>query len=229
MAKRKGSEGIIEDAILLGAPVSAHVQSWKDFSKVVNGKIVNGYCRGDWLLKFLYRTSSATMKIAGLQPIKWDDRRMCNVDLSSVVSGHMDYGNKMDTILKAVGVRTTDEIIDESRLRKSRSDLPKVRRMSTGKKLKLKSKSDSDIFSIHSIPLIPASCMQRDRSQSLDSVLSQSSTSASLNPEDLKTSDLGLSPLFFNAPKTEKSFNLKAEISQDANILVPDTWNWNAW
>lgn len=41
--------------------------------------------RGDWLLKFVYRTSSATMNIAGLQPIQWKDRRMRNLDLSNVV------------------------------------------------------------------------------------------------------------------------------------------------
>ncbi|CAL1292715.1 unnamed protein product [Larinioides sclopetarius] len=45
MAKRKDCEGIIEDAIMLGAPVTAHAQSWQELSKVVNGRIVNGYCR----------------------------------------------------------------------------------------------------------------------------------------------------------------------------------------
>lgn len=42
--------------------------------------------RGDWLLSFVYRTSSAQLNVAGLQPIGLDDRRMVNVDLSSVVS-----------------------------------------------------------------------------------------------------------------------------------------------
>lgn len=41
--------------------------------------------RGDWLLRFVYRTSSATRKIAGLQPVAWRDRRIHNFDLSSVV------------------------------------------------------------------------------------------------------------------------------------------------
>ena len=42
---------------------------------------------GDWLLQFVYRTASVQMiDIAGLEPIKWDDRRMVNVDLTEIVS-----------------------------------------------------------------------------------------------------------------------------------------------
>lgn len=49
--------------------------------------IDNGfYFRSDWLLKFLFRTSSATFTIAGLQAVQWKDRRMHNVDLTDVVS-----------------------------------------------------------------------------------------------------------------------------------------------
>ena len=40
-----GSEGLIEDVVLLGAPVSGDAKSWKPFSKIVAGKIVNGYSR----------------------------------------------------------------------------------------------------------------------------------------------------------------------------------------
>ncbi|EEC07082.1 transmembrane and coiled-coil domain-containing protein, putative, partial [Ixodes scapularis] len=125
MAKRKGCEGIIEDAVLLGAPVPAHKEEWKPMARVVSGRIVNGYCRGDWLLKFLHRTSSATLKIAGLQAIRWNNRRMFNVDLSDVVSGHTDYVKKMDIILKAVGIQTCDDVFDvDSNMRKSKSYAP---------------------------------------------------------------------------------------------------------
>ena len=43
-------------------------------------------CRGDWLLKFLYRTASVQYTIAGLMAIEWEDRRMNNIDLTDVVS-----------------------------------------------------------------------------------------------------------------------------------------------
>uniref|UniRef100_A0A8B9PZ88 Transmembrane and coiled-coil domains 4 n=1 Tax=Apteryx owenii TaxID=8824 RepID=A0A8B9PZ88_APTOW len=113
MAQEKDSQGIIEDAVLLGAPVEGEAKHWKALTKVVSGRIINGYCRGDWLLGFVYRTSSVQLNVAGLQPVNLDDRRMVNVDLSSVVSGHLDYMKQMDTILKAVGIKTKECRLEE--------------------------------------------------------------------------------------------------------------------
>ncbi|GFX59581.1 transmembrane and coiled-coil domain-containing protein 4 [Trichonephila clavipes] len=220
MAKRKDCEGIVEDAILLGAPVSGHPQNWHDLAKVVNGRIVNGYCK----------TSSVSMKIAGLQAIKWSDRRMCNVDLSSVVSGHMDYANKMDTILKAVGVRTTDEIVDEFKLRKSRSDMPKTQRVSTSRqRFRQRSKSASAINFTCDVP--PRTSVSRDRSLSLDSAMSRSSTNSMmvLNPSGLKTPDSRLSPLPFTRPNSREFTPLEEELPKEFDLVVPDNWEWNAW
>ncbi|XP_063559897.1 transmembrane and coiled-coil domain-containing protein 4 isoform X2 [Gorilla gorilla gorilla] len=106
MAQEKDCQGIIEDVILLGAPVEGEAKHWEPFRKVVSGRIINGYCRGDWLLSFMYRTSSVQLRVAGLQPVLLQDRRVENVDLTSVVSGHLDYAKQMDAILKAVGIRT---------------------------------------------------------------------------------------------------------------------------
>ncbi|XP_060614808.2 transmembrane and coiled-coil domain-containing protein 4 [Anolis sagrei] len=109
MAKEEDCRGIVEDVVLLGAPVEGDAKHWKPLARVVSGRIINGFCRGDWLLRFVYRTSSVKLNVAGLQPVDLDDRRMMNVDLSSVVSGHLDYMKQMDTILKAVGIRTKEE------------------------------------------------------------------------------------------------------------------------
>nr|XP_045754508.1 transmembrane and coiled-coil domain-containing protein 4 isoform X2 [Mirounga angustirostris] len=84
MAQEKDCQGIIEDVVLLGAPVEGEAKHWEPFRKVVSGRIINGYCRGDWLLSFVYRTSSAQLHVAGLQPVLLQDRRVENVDLSSV-------------------------------------------------------------------------------------------------------------------------------------------------
>ncbi|CAL1605499.1 unnamed protein product [Knipowitschia caucasica] len=108
LANEQDSEGMVEDVVLLGAPVEGSEKAWKKMTRVVAGKIVNGYCRGDWLLGFLYRSSSAQLSVAGLQPINVQDRRIINVDLSSVVKGHLDYMRQMDTILVAVGVPTNE-------------------------------------------------------------------------------------------------------------------------
>ncbi|KAE8293147.1 Transmembrane and coiled-coil domain-containing protein 4 [Larimichthys crocea] len=108
LANDQGSEGVVEDVVLLGAPVDGTEKAWERMTRVVAGKIVNGYCRGDWLLGFLYRSSAAQLSVAGLQPINIQDRRIINVDLSSVVNGHLDYMRQMDTILVAVGVPTKE-------------------------------------------------------------------------------------------------------------------------
>ncbi|KAG9467379.1 hypothetical protein GDO78_015058 [Eleutherodactylus coqui] len=113
LAQEAGTEGIIEDVVLLGAPVEGDAKKWKPLTCVVAGRIINGYCRGDWLLSFVYRSSSVKLSVAGLQPVDLDDRRMVNVDLSSVVNGHLDYMKQMDTILKAVGIKTKECRLEE--------------------------------------------------------------------------------------------------------------------
>ncbi|XP_061189624.1 transmembrane and coiled-coil domain-containing protein 4-like [Saccostrea echinata] len=112
MVKRKGCEGIVEDVVLLGAPVSGSVKQWEKLSHVVAGRIINGYTKGDWLLKFLFRTANVHFTtVAGLGPVKWNNRRMHNIDLSDVVSGHRDYMKQLPTILKVVGIRTKEAMV----------------------------------------------------------------------------------------------------------------------
>ncbi|XP_061040808.1 transmembrane and coiled-coil domain-containing protein 4 isoform X4 [Eubalaena glacialis] len=106
MAQEKDCQGIIEDVVLLGAPVEGEAKHWEPFRKVVSGRIINGYCSGDWLLSFVYRTSSVKLRVAGLQPVLLQDKKVENVDLSSMVSGHLDYARQMGVILKAVGIHT---------------------------------------------------------------------------------------------------------------------------
>lgn len=113
LASRKDSEGMIGDIVLLGAPVTASVDQWQPLGRVISGKIINGYSSSDWLLKFLYRTSSAAIRVAGLQEIRWDDRRVKNVDLTPIVNGHMDYSKKLTEILNYVGIRTVVNIEDD--------------------------------------------------------------------------------------------------------------------
>ncbi|XP_078281425.1 transmembrane and coiled-coil domain-containing protein 4 isoform X2 [Rhinoraja longicauda] len=108
LLQEKDSEGIIEDVVLLGAPVEGGAKHWKPLTRVVAGRIINGYSRGDWLLNFVYRSSSIQLNVAGLQPIVMNNDKMINVDLSSIVNGHLDYMKQMDTILKAVGVKTKE-------------------------------------------------------------------------------------------------------------------------
>lgn len=45
MSKDKKGQGIIEDVVLLGAPVAGSPKEWKQMSKIVSGRIINGYCK----------------------------------------------------------------------------------------------------------------------------------------------------------------------------------------
>lgn len=43
--------------VLLGAPVTASPNQWQQISQVVGGRIINGYCNSDWLLRLGFYTS----------------------------------------------------------------------------------------------------------------------------------------------------------------------------
>ncbi|XGW10592.1 hypothetical protein V3C99_012245 [Haemonchus contortus] len=104
MSKRSESAGIIEDVILLGAPVSASPKQWEQLCTVVGGRVINGYCETDWLLRFLYRTMSVQFTIAGTGPVVHKNRKIFNYNLSHIVKGHLDYSRKLSEVLAAVGV-----------------------------------------------------------------------------------------------------------------------------
>jgi hypothetical protein len=103
MSKRPDAYGIVEDVYLLGAPVAGTSSEWALVCRVVGGRLVNGYSSSDWLLKFLYRTMSAQLSIAGTAPV----RGVVNFDLTHIVKGHMDYRRKLRECLVAVGCPVT--------------------------------------------------------------------------------------------------------------------------
>lgn len=136
LAELGRSEGIIQDAIMLGAPVTNKKSQWEKCERVVAGRIVNGYCGGDWLLRFLYRTLSMTTGVAGLMPI--DSVRVTNIDVSSIISGHTEYSDKLVEVIQFVGLKTraTEALDDEGVLKKSTSDYSCVK-VQTGAELNL--------------------------------------------------------------------------------------------
>ncbi|CAG5092958.1 Similar to TMCO4: Transmembrane and coiled-coil domain-containing protein 4 (Homo sapiens) [Cotesia congregata] len=147
LAEVGNAEGIIQDAIMLGAPVTDKSNQWEKCSRVVAGKIINGYCNTDWLLRFLYRTLSMATGVAGLAEVKCP--RVTNIDLTSIISGHTEYSDKLVEIMEFVGVRTrsADVLDDEGVLKKSTSDYTEMGRSRkstySNKKLRIRaSKSD---------------------------------------------------------------------------------------
>lgn len=62
-------KGIVEHAILLGAPVPTIRSNWLKARAVVANRLVNCYARFDWILALLYRIKSYDVGVAGLYPV----------------------------------------------------------------------------------------------------------------------------------------------------------------
>ncbi len=98
---RCGARGLVQDVVLLGAPVPPTEERWKMARRVVAGRLVNGYSRNDWLLSVMFWQGIAK-PAAGLAPVEVDGVE--NVSLSSVVKGHFDYIGCLEEILELLQV-----------------------------------------------------------------------------------------------------------------------------
>jgi len=94
--------------VLMGAPVPSDDDVWRSMRSVVSGRLVNVYSTNDYILAFLYRTSSVQLGIAGLQEIN-QVYGVENYDMSKDVTGHLMYQNMVGKILAEVGWTDIDE------------------------------------------------------------------------------------------------------------------------
>lgn len=102
---RLGKVGIIENVIMLGAPVGLNHHRWCMVRSVVAGRLVNGYSSKDWVLGITYRASQGFIrKAAGCCPVEVPGIE--NVDLSDVIGGHTDYLTKMPEICEVLNIQT---------------------------------------------------------------------------------------------------------------------------
>ena len=98
-----GNGAIVENAVLLGAPVAAHPARWAMARRAVAGRLVNGYSRSDWILGVVFRASGGFVRPAGgLCPVKVSGVE--NVNLGAVIKGHLDYAGNLPEILELVGI-----------------------------------------------------------------------------------------------------------------------------
>ncbi|KAG0294824.1 hypothetical protein BGZ96_000395 [Linnemannia gamsii] len=101
--------GIVEDAYLFGAPITASDSQWRQARSAVAGDFVNGYLRNDWVLGFLFRATTGGLgTVAGLRPIK-NVPGLTNMDLTTHVEGHLDYRVKIPILMKLIGLKITSE------------------------------------------------------------------------------------------------------------------------
>ncbi|XP_046446039.1 transmembrane and coiled-coil domain-containing protein 4-like [Daphnia pulex] len=101
---RRGGRGIVQDAVLIGTPVTGNPSEWRPLLDVVAGQLVNAFSRNDWVLKIVCRTASAAYDVAGLEGVDIQHDQLVNVDLSHLISGHGDYRTKADQCLKAIAL-----------------------------------------------------------------------------------------------------------------------------
>lgn len=100
---KKGAYGLVQNVYLFGSPIVANKDEYLKARSVVSGRFVNGYSSNDWILGYLFRaTSGGIMRVAGLAPVK-DIPGLENVDVTNLVSGHMNYRAAMPRILRQVG------------------------------------------------------------------------------------------------------------------------------
>ena len=100
------SLGIVQDVYLFGAPLPVKNEMWKKALSVVSGRMVNGYCKTDWLLRFVYRATAAESKVAGLMPLGMEG--IMDLDLSDVVEKSSDYHDKLSYCIEKVGLLSDD-------------------------------------------------------------------------------------------------------------------------
>ncbi|EUC50486.1 hypothetical protein COCMIDRAFT_32305 [Bipolaris oryzae ATCC 44560] len=135
LADRKAF-GLIENVVLVGAPCPSDAEDWRRIRSVVSGRCVNVFSKNDYILGFLYRTSSVQLGVAGLQPIV-GVHGVQNVDVSELVDGHLQYRFITGSILRKIGFEDVDiEEVEraEADLRKETKKVEEERRKNEGEK-----------------------------------------------------------------------------------------------
>ena len=109
---RRRAFGLIESVVLIGAPTPSTTADWRVLRSVVASRLVNVYSANDYVLGFLYRTSSIQYGVAGLQKIEGISS-VENVDVSQTVDGHLRYRYLTGSILKKLGFEDIEMVAVE--------------------------------------------------------------------------------------------------------------------
>lgn len=167
---RRGAYGLVQNVYLFGSPVVAKRDDYLRARSVVSGRFLNGYASNDWILGYLFRaTAGGIMRVAGLAPVE-DVPGVENIDVGSMVSGHMSYRAAMPRLMREVGwevesdefteIEDADpenhaqrqrELIQEiDEARKKAEEKPEKRRFGLFKRGKLADKKDWEKYNVNS-------------------------------------------------------------------------------
>ncbi|NP_001130514.1 putative DUF726-domain family protein [Zea mays] len=104
LAQLGNNVGIVERAVLIGAPVSVQGEMWEPARKMVAGRFVNVYSTNDWILGVTFRASLFTQGLAGIQDVHVPGVE--NVDVTELVVGHSSYLSLLQKILDHLELNT---------------------------------------------------------------------------------------------------------------------------
>ncbi|TLS24276.1 hypothetical protein PpBr36_08020 [Pyricularia pennisetigena] len=99
--------GIVENVVIMGAPVSSDSRVWSVLRSAVSGRLINVYSENDYMLAFLVRHGCVQFGIAGLQCIE-KQNGVENVNASAMITNHLRYQYLVGTILKNLGWEDID-------------------------------------------------------------------------------------------------------------------------
>lgn len=103
----RGAFGLVENVVFMGAPTPSDSAGWRKIRTVVSGRVVNIYSGKDYILGYLYRTSSIQLGVAGLQPVT-DVKGIENVDIADIVEGHTLYRHATGPVLERINFEDLD-------------------------------------------------------------------------------------------------------------------------
>ncbi|KAI6260451.1 hypothetical protein MCOR27_002706 [Pyricularia oryzae] len=121
--------GIVENVVIMGAPVSSDSRVWSVLRSAVSGRLINVYSENDYMLAFLVRHGCVQFGIAGLQCID-KQNGVENVNASALITNHLRYQYLVGTILKNLGWEDIDGAVvvakeEELRVLEDRIDYDK--------------------------------------------------------------------------------------------------------
>lgn len=108
--------GLVQDLVMVGAPLDASRETWDAIRKVTAGRVVNAgdfgdlslsaasTRGGDWMLRFLFRKKTWAFKVGVAAWTKVEHPGVENVDVGDVCGVHVEIPDRMGDILAKVGL-----------------------------------------------------------------------------------------------------------------------------
>ena len=115
-AENDGGLGLIQDIVLVGAPMDASKETWTPLRKVTSGRLINtgdfgdlnltgsSNRGGDWMLRFLFRKKNWAIKRGVAAWTHVEHVGVENIDVGEVCGVHVEIPDRMGAILEKVGL-----------------------------------------------------------------------------------------------------------------------------